>query len=537
MRGLIVDNFAGGGGASTGIEMAIGRSVDIAINHDPDAIAMHTANHPNTLHYCESVFDVDPVQATAGRPVDLAWFSPDCTHHSKARGGKPREKSIRGLAWIVIRWALRKRPRVIPLENVEEFVSWGPLDDKGQPVKSRLGETFHGFKAMLTTGIAADHPALQECCKTLDLSIGERERLIKGLGYEVDHRDIKMGNHGLKTRRKRFFLIARCDGQPIVWPEETHNSSGTDGKRRWRQAAECIDFTDIGRSILGRKKPIARNTLRRLAHGFVRFVRDTPEPYIVRIGQTGFGGDGMSYSVREPITTVTTKAEHLLVSPVVIRNMGKSIGQSVVQPWPTNLTKSKDMLMASHLVHLRGTCKDGLRVDSLMPTITAGGKHVLLANYIIKYYGTNIGQPMQPPLQTVTVKQRFALAQTEINSVDDLTDDQRYNSWCLARMIEEHGPQLKERALLIPVPRPSLLELPGGFIVVDLFIRMIRARELFNSHDFPPDYVIDVDQYGNKVSEAVQVARVGNSVPPLIVKLLIECNLPELCTSKQEQAA
>lgn len=537
MRGLIVDNFAGGGGASTGIEMAIGRSVDIAINHDPDAIAMHTINHPGTLHYCESVFDVDPVKATAGRPVDLAWFSPDCTHHSKARGGKPREKSIRGLAWIVIRWALRVRPKVMPLENVEEFVSWGPLDDKGQPIKKRAGETFLGFKAMLTTGIAADHPALLECCETLNLSLSDRERLIKGLGYEVDHRDIKMGDHGLKTRRKRFFLVARCDGNPIVWPEETHNRYGTDGKQRWRQAAECIDFTDLGRSILGRKKAIARNTLRRLSHGFVRFVRDTSEPYIIRIGQTGFGGDGMSYSVREPLTTVTTKAEHILVSPVFIRNMGKSVGQSVQTPFPAVLTKSKDMLMASHLVHLRGTCKDGVRIDDLVPTLTAGGKHLLMANYVIKYYGTNIGQSVVPPLQTVTVKPRFALAQTEINSVDELTDDQRYNSWCLARMIEEHGPKSKERDCLVPAPRPSLLELPGGLIVVDLLIRMLRARELFNAHDFPKDYVIDVDQHGNKVPESVQVARVGNSVPPLMVKLLIECNLPELCAAKEGAAA
>ncbi len=228
MKEIIVDNFAGGGGASTGIELATGRSVDIAINHDPNAIAMHTTNHPDTLHYCESVFDIDPVAATAGRPVGLAWFSPDCRHFSKAKGSKPVKKEIRGLAWVVVRWALAKKPRVVMLENVEEFKTWGPLitaeDGTEHPDPARAGETFAAFVAMLTTGIAAAHPALQECCEVLGLDIkgAEAKQLVSGLGYVVDHRELRASDYGAPTIRKRFFMVMRCDGLPVVWPEPTH---------------------------------------------------------------------------------------------------------------------------------------------------------------------------------------------------------------------------------------------------------------------------------------------------------------------------
>lgn len=265
MRELIVDNFAGGGGASTGIELAIGRSVDIAINHDQNAIAMHETNHPDTLHYCESVFDVDPIVATYGYPVGLAWFSPDCTHFSKARGSTPVKKEIRGLAWIVLRWALLKRPRVIMLENVEEFKTWGPtkINENGDefPDSTRAGETFRAFVDMLSKGIDSNHPALNEVCEVinLDRDSSEIKKLIKGLGYKVEFNELKACDYGAPTIRKRFFMVMCCDGQPIVWPEATHGDPKSadviNGKLLpYRTAAECIDWSIECPSIFDRKK-------------------------------------------------------------------------------------------------------------------------------------------------------------------------------------------------------------------------------------------------------------------------------------------
>ena len=244
---IVVDNFAGGGGASTGIEMAVGRSVDIAVNHDADAIAMHTVNHPSTKHYLEDVFKVDPREACGGRPVGLAWFSPDCTHHSKARGGKPREKKIRGLAWVALRWAASGRPRIIILENVEEFESWGPLID-GQPDPSRAGETF-------------------------DLFVDKRLRRI---GYTVEYKVLRACDFAAPTIRKRFFMIARCDGQPIVWPVPTHGDPRKPGFRKsglkkWRTAADVIDWSIPCPSIFNRARPLAENTLRRIHRGIMRY--------------------------------------------------------------------------------------------------------------------------------------------------------------------------------------------------------------------------------------------------------------------------
>ncbi|MCA4113798.1 DNA cytosine methyltransferase, partial [Serratia marcescens] len=297
MNELIVDNFAGGGGASTGIEMATGRSVNIAINHDENAIAMHETNHPETLHYCESVFDIDPVAATCGHPVALAWFSPDCRHFSKAKGAAPVKKEIRGLAWIVVRWALKKQPRLIPLENVEEFKTWGPLvtDANGNdyPCPERAGETFAAFVGIMSTGVSADHPALAECCEVLGIDVGseEHQKLITGLGYDVEYRELRACDYGAPTIRKRFFMLMRCDGKPIVWPEPTHGDPKSlevqSGKLKpWRTAAECIDWSIPCPSIFERKRPLAENTLRRIARGIQRFVIDSPNPFIVKCNHT-----------------------------------------------------------------------------------------------------------------------------------------------------------------------------------------------------------------------------------------------------------
>ena len=259
---IVVDNFAGGGGASTGIKMAIGRDVDIAINHDPAAIAMHRANHPLTEHYCESVWDIDPKTATGGRPVALCWFSPDCKHFSKAKGGKPVNKNIRGLAWVALRWAATVRPRVIMLENVEEFKTWGPLKNN-YPDPEQKGRTFNCFVNAL-----------------------------RRHGYKVDWRELRACDYGAPTVRKRFFLVARCDGKPIVWPEPTHGDPAsiqvkTGLLKPWRTAAECIDWTLPCPSIFERKKPLAENTMRRIAKGLQKFVIDNPAPFIVQVKHGG----------------------------------------------------------------------------------------------------------------------------------------------------------------------------------------------------------------------------------------------------------
>ena len=399
MREIIVDNFAGGGGASTGIEMAIGRSVDIAINHDPNAVAMHTTNHPDTLHYCESVFDVNPQLATAGRPVGLAWFSPDCRHFSKAKGSKPVEKEIRGLAWIVIRWALAVRPRVMMLENVEEFKTWGPLivsADGGQrPDPERAGETFEAFCGMLSGGIPAGHPALVECCEFLGIAADgmQAQQLVAGLGYAVDYRELRACDFGAPTIRKRFFMVMRCDGVPVTWPEVTHADPKSPAVQAgklapWRTAAECIDWSIAALSIFGRKKPLAENTLKRIARGIQRFVLDNPTPFIVKCNHTSTrsGYDCFrGQSLNEPLQTITKKHGYAIAVPHLTKFRTGATGQEVTEPVPTITAGTSKRpggnghalgMVEAALTPFVGRqfgASVGHRADEPSATITAGG--------------------------------------------------------------------------------------------------------------------------------------------------------------------
>ncbi|AJF73563.1 DNA methyltransferase [Raoultella ornithinolytica] len=423
MREIIVDNFAGGGGASTGIELATGRCVDIAINHDPNAVAMHETNHPETLHYCESVFDIDPVAATAGQPVGLAWFSPDCRHFSKAKGSAPVKKEIRGLAWIVIRWILKARPRVIPLENVEEFKTWGPLvtDDSGNdyPCPDRVGETFAGFVAMLTTGIAADHPALAECCDILGIEQGndDHRRLIAGLGYVVDYRELRACDYGAPTIRKRFFMLMRCDGRPIVWPEPTHGDPKSlevqSGKLKpWRTAAECIDWSIPCPSIFERKRPLAENTLRRIARGIQRFVIDSPNPFIVKCNHTStkttyncFRGQ----SLDEPLQTITKTHGYALVTPMIAGAGGSEYQakpRSADQPMHTILKQSRAALVAPIIARIGQTGFGGDRLayeaGKPLTTVTTKAEHLLVAPIIARQFGNSVGHRADEPNGTIT---------------------------------------------------------------------------------------------------------------------------------------
>ena len=476
MREIIVDNFAGGGGASTGIEMAIGRSVDIAINHDPNAVAMHTTNHPDTLHYCESVYEVKPKIATAGRPVGLAWFSPDCRHFSKAKGAKPVEKAIRGLAWVVLRWGLDVKPRVMKLENVEEFKTWGPLlAGEMRPDPTRAGETFEAFIGMLTTGISADHPALEECCEFLNISLDSEDaaRLVKGLGYIVEYRELRACDFGAPTIRKRFFMVMRCDGKPIVWPEPTHGDPKSPAVKMgrlapWRTAAECIDWSIGAPSIFGRKKPLAENTLKRIARGIQRFVLDNPAPFIVKCNHTMkkgkydcFRGQALEeplqtitkthgyaiavphltkfrtgatgQPVTEPVPTVTAGTSrrpggngHALglveaaLAPFIARQFGASVGHGAGEPSATITTGGggKSQLVMPTLIQMGYGERPGQepRVPGLhkpLGTVVAGGgKFGLVAANLVKHYGGNYqgaGVSMNEPMHSVTTVDHHAV--------------------------------------------------------------------------------------------------------------------------------
>ncbi|MGR6959602.1 DNA cytosine methyltransferase [Klebsiella aerogenes] len=470
VREIIVDNFAGGGGASTGIEMAIGRSVDIAINHDPNAVAMHTTNHPDTLHYCESVYEVRPKVATAGRRVGLAWFSPDCRHFSKAKGAKPVEKSIRGLAWIVLRWALDVDPRVMMLENVEEFKTWGPLlAAEMRPDPERVGETFQAFVGMLTTGIPANHPALAECCEFLNISLDSEDaaRLVKGLSYDLDYRELRASDLGTPTIRKRFFMVMRRDGQPIVWPEATHGDPKSPavlaGKLApWRTAAECIDWSIPAPSIFGRKKPLAKNTLRRIARGIQRFVIDSAEPFIVKCNHTttkgqydcfrgqelgaplqtitkklGYalavptlapfmaGNGGSEYQAKprpldKPAHTILKESRACVVAPVIARQFGASIGHRADVPNATITAGGggKSQLVTPTLIQMGYGERPGqeprvLQLDKPLGTVTAGGnKFATVSAFLAKHYGGNYTGPgvgLDEPTHAVTTVDHHAV--------------------------------------------------------------------------------------------------------------------------------
>nr|DAN00565.1 MAG TPA: DNA cytosine methyltransferase [Caudoviricetes sp.] len=423
MREIIVDNFAGGGGASTGIELATGRSVDIAINHDPNAVAMHTTNHPDTLHYCESVYEVKPKIATAGRPVGLAWFSPDCRHFSKAKGAKPVEKAIRGLAWIVIRWALEVGPRVMMLENVEEFKTWGPLlVGEMRPDPERAGETFEAFIGMLSTGVPAGHPALLECCEFLQLSPDSEEvqQLVAGLGYDVDYRELRACDYGAPTIRKRFFMVMRRDGQPIAWPQATHADPKSPAVQMgrlapWRTAAECIDWSIGAPSIFIRKKPLAENTLKRIARGIQRFVLDNPAPFIVKCNHTTTKGKYDCFrgqALEEPLQTITKTHGYAIAVPHLTKFRTGATGQPVTEPVPTVTAGTSrrqggnghalglvEAALAPFIARQFGASV-GHGADEPSATITAGGggkSQLVMPTLIQMGYGERPGQEPRVP--------------------------------------------------------------------------------------------------------------------------------------------
>ncbi|WP_060441840.1 DNA cytosine methyltransferase [Serratia marcescens] len=579
MNELIVDNFAGGGGASTGIEMATGRSVNIAINHDENAIAMHETNHPETLHYCESVFDIDPVAATCGHPVALAWFSPDCRHFSKAKGAAPVKKEIRGLAWIVVRWALKKQPRLIPLENVEEFKTWGPLvtDANGNdyPCPDRTGETFAAFVGIMSTGVSADHPALAECCEVLGIDVGseDHQKLITGLGYDVEYRELRACDYGAPTIRKRFFMLMRCDGKPIVWPEPTHGDPKSlevqSGKLKpWRTAAECIDWSIPCPSIFERKRPLAENTLRRIARGIQRFVIDSPNPFIVKCNHTStkssydcFRGQALN----EPLQTITKTHGYALVTPMIAGAGGSEYQakpRGVDQPMHTVLKESRAALVAPIIARQFGKSV-GHAADEPNGTITAGGggKSQLVAAFLAKHFGGNYTGPganLSEPAHTVTTVDHHALVTSNLikfrgtckdgqslnEPMPTITAGGLHIGEVRAFLLKYYGNEKEGVSLEDPLhtvttnDRFGLVTVEGiDYQIVDIGMRMLQPHELYAAQGFPEWYIIDQDYKGKKYAKDKQVARCGNAVPPPFAEALVRANLPELCVDRKEVAA
>lgn len=584
MSGLIVDNFAGGGGASTGIEAALGRAVDIAINHDEQAIRMHEANHPGTMHIRNNIWQIDPRDIVKGRPVDLAWFSPDCKHFSKAKGGKPREKSIRDLAWVVVLWAQRVKPALILLENVEEFRTWGPLCEEGKPIKERQGETF------------------DQWCKAL-----------RKAGYKLQFRELRACDYGAPTIRKRFFMIARCDGQPIVWPEPTHGKPDSpevlSGKRLpWRTAAEIIDWSIPCPSIFERKKPLAEKTLRRIAHGIMKFVVNNPRPFIVPL--THHGSDGRSYDLNDPLPTVTAahRGEMALVSPVVVGCGGRR-GQSGPvgpdQPYPTTTAKADACIASAHLVHIGNGEREGqapraMDVEKPLGTVVAGGtKHHAVCAFMQKFAQNGKGSDPADPLHTVMAgAPRHAVicahieqanggpnnenlagrsAEDPLSTVATTGSQQRLVTSNLVKLRGtcQHGQPTDEplhtvsaggthmaevRAFLIkyygnaqdghglrnPIGTVTVQDRFGlvmvtiegeEYVIVDIGMRMLTPRELFNAQGFPADYIIDRDADGLPITKTAQVAKCGNSVCPPLAEALVRANMAEAAAEPGRAAA
>lgn len=581
---LIVDNFAGGGGASTGIEMATGYSVDIAINHDPEAIKMHKANHPNTKHYCENVWAVDPVKACNGHPVGLAWFSPDCKHFSKAKGGKPKDKNIRGLAWVACRWAGLVRPRVIMLENVEEFKTWGPLGRRHHPIKAKQGETFQKFVQQLTD-----------------------------LGYEVQFRELIAADYGAPTMRKRFFMIARCDGKPIVWPEPTHAPADSEEvkaglKKPYVGAYTQLDFSlpcpsifDTSEEIkekygIRAVRPLAQKTMDRIARGFIKFILNNPkpfiiqcnhggerrpndirepmptitgkhgygivEPYMVQIGQTGFAKD-RSKDVREPLTTIVSKNEHCLIEPTLAPYMGTNTtnhpGGNCKDPIHTITTGNQQCLISPTLIQYHSeTSKDGVRGQTIkdpIMTVDSSNRYGLVASFLHKYYDggyKGAGETVENPLPTVAAWDHNSVVTANLIQMNNHCDGKDIRQ-PLPTITAGDGHFGEVRAFLskyygqgtgqdIEQPldtvtardRFGLVTIEGvDYQIVDIGLRMLEPRELYGCQGFPDDYIIDHDYTGKTYPRSEQVRRCGNAVCPPIPAALVRANLSELCVAER----
>lgn len=556
---IAVDLFAGGGGASRGIELATGISPAIAINHDPHAIQMHERNHPDTLHYCQSVYhrEVHPSTLAKGCRIGLLWLSPDCRHFSRAKGSAPISDSVRSLAWIGLRWAKYAKPRIVILENVPEFVTWGPLKADGTPNKERRGETFAAF-------------------------IREWKRY----GYQVEWKTLVAADHDTPTTRKRLFLVARCDGEPIEWPAPTNGKHGK--PKPWRAAAECIDWSDLGKSIFERKKPLAPATCRRIARGIVRYVLTAAKPFIVGLahgehqrapgsrctdpddpigtihakggnyavvspfvaplthGRDEFRGRGMD----EPMPTITGahRGEEALIAPTLIHTgNGEREGQAprcqdIRDPMGTVVAqRSNGALAAASLIRLHHD-DVGQRVQDPLSTICAGASHhALVAAFLAKHNGGTTGQDLRESLHTIAGNINKAVVSGAIIQVgarhgrgDQALDQPMATQLTTERMAlvaaflvqyystgTQDQPLDEPLATIVSRARHGLVTVVidgAEYAIIDIRMRMLQPRELARAQGFE-------DSYELTGTKSQQIARIGNSVCPPLARAVVAAQL------------
>lgn len=514
MNDLIIDCFAGGGGASVGIEMALGRSVDIAINHDPEAIRMHTVNHPNTLHLTEDIFSVNLQKYIKDRHVALMWASPDCTSHSKAKGGKPRKQGLRILPWAVYKHAKALLPDVIIMENVEEIQKWGPLDKKGYPIKERQGEEYQKFI-----------------------------RCMKSIGYIFDSRELVAADYGAPTTRKRWYAVFRRDGRGIVWPEPTHSKGGVNGLMPWEPIYKYLDLWDLGKSIFGRKKPLADNTMRRIARGLDKFVFNCPEPFIVQVNHGGenFRGQG----IHDPLPTLTSKNGFGVVSPYIMQightGFAKDRNRAVMEPVSTVVTKNEHCLVSPLLIqyHSETTKKEvrGQAVTEPVQTIDTSNRHGLVMAFLSKFYNTTVGQPVTEQVHTITTSPgHFGSVSVLAAGWEDLRaagidrETAQKCTWVSRFIMEYYGCGTGQEIdsplhTIVTRDRFALVTILGNkYVILDIFLRMLNPEELKLGQGFPADYIIDRDIDYRPYPQKEQVARIGNSVVPVMAKKLVEAN-------------
>lgn len=589
-RELYVDLFAGAGGASSGGARAY-RDPDIAINHNPIAIAVHRANHRNTRHYISDIYEVDPLQATGGQPVGILWASPDCRHFSKAKGGAPRSKAVRSLPWVVVRWVFATRPRLLLMENVEEFQAWGPLDDEGKPIKSEMGRTFQAFVACLTTGLAADHPDMGEIMDCIGQWV-PMDALVRGLGCNVEWRERRASNAGSPTIRKRLFLIGRTDGRPIVWTKPKRHENPKPGQLPWRTAAECIDFSDLGKSLFARKRPLVDNTCRRVAKGFWRHTVMAEQPFVLQLDEqqlaaaslTEFAnastqrtfsageplrtqvaqikgghfalaaahlthlthhGDRSGYPVSESTRTITgaNRGEQALVTASMITLRKGSTGSGMDHPVNALTTGSGHHAVAAcHFEQANGGFYkgDGRAAKAPLSTILGRGTNQRLASaYLVKYYGTGgQWQDVGEPMHTLPTKERMALVTiVQVPTAilpPELLVKARKCAHFLHKYLPEHFPDLVDLVLL------------GEHALVDFTLRMLKAPELKLAQGFSPDYILDRGLFENEetgqlewrsIKNTDQIRLIGNSVCPDEAEDLIAANAKDLIDLYQQEAA
>ena len=534
-NGLIIDCFAGGGGASVGIEMALGRHVDIAINHDPDAILMHKTNHPDTLHLTEDIFKVDLQKHVKGQHVALMWASPDCTSHSKAKGGKPREKGLRILPWAVYKHAKAILPDVIIMENVKEIQQWGPLDDTGHPIPERKGEDYKKFITAM-----------------------------KSLGYMFESRELVAADYGAPTTRKRWYAIFRRDGKDIVWPEPTHSKDGMNGLATWEPIYKYLDLWDLGKSIFGRKKPLAKNTMNRIARGLEKFVFNCPEPFIVQVNHSGDNFRGQS--IHEPMPTITQKhgfgVVQAKIAPFIDKAYGGNYlgsGSSVEYPAPTITTVDHNRLVTPLLIQYHSeTTRNGVRgqqVTDPIQTIDTSNRYGLVISYLTKFYKSGSGQSLFEPIHTITTSPgHFGTVSVLAVPVDELLENLDNNieeqnevndiiqkcTWVSQFIMEYYGCGTGQSLndplhTIVTKDRFALVTVLGNeYAIMDIFLRMLNPEELKLGQGFPRDYVIDHDYTGKPYPVSKQVARIGNSVVPIMAEKLVRANCGYLIVGERQ---